>query len=516
MEMAASPNHSARAVARRARRSGTGESRRFWEDSRAIVYVAALTALPALLLMPLFAAPFERDQGVYATIAEGWANGALPYRDLWDNKPPLLFLWYMLSFAWMGESIVSPRVMAAAVAGLCVPFVWATAKTLFGAREAALATALFALAFANIYLQVTANAEVFMLLPMTAGMWAFAAWHKGGRLRWALAAGALTSLAVLSKQSAVWAFIGYGVWMGALALRYPMERRRQVIAMAALAAGAILAAAPFVAYFAAHGALGELWHAMFGFNFGWAAEQSFLLKLVPPLLIEPGALIGGLVFWLLAGVGAWRLWKRNDRASWLILASLAASEAAAQTMGKGSAHYSVQLLPSAAIAGGVALPHVARRCRMGDLRMRAVFGVSAVLMAGALAYVYSWPTAEGRFEAQYTYRSYADDALEAPGIASATRGLSAPGECIYEWGRSTQIYFLADREPCSRWVHNRPYEVDPAFMGEVMRDLEARRPAVILLTAEEPAPPELVAFIAKEYRYAGRVEYATLYRRVEG
>ena len=104
-------------------------------------------------------------------------------------------------------------------AGFSVPFVWAAARTLFGRREAALAAALFALSFANVYLQVTANAEVFMLLPLTAGLWTFVVGARGGGLWWFLVAGALTSLAVLTRQSALWAFVGYGTWLGALFVR---------------------------------------------------------------------------------------------------------------------------------------------------------------------------------------------------------------------------------------------------------------------------------------------------------
>ena len=110
----------------------------------------ALCALPLLLLAPLFDAPLEPDQGGYATIARGWLHGAIPYRDLWDNKGPLLFLWYAASFKLLGETVVAPRVLAALAAGLSVPFVWATARTLFGQRTAMLAAALFALSFLNI------------------------------------------------------------------------------------------------------------------------------------------------------------------------------------------------------------------------------------------------------------------------------------------------------------------------------------------------------------------------------
>src|SRR3989304_335855 len=74
----------------------------------------------------------------------------------------------------LGRPPPPPRLFAALAAGLSVPFVWATARTLFDRREATLAAALFALSFLNIYIQVAANPEAFLLLPLTAGPWAFA------------------------------------------------------------------------------------------------------------------------------------------------------------------------------------------------------------------------------------------------------------------------------------------------------------------------------------------------------
>src|SRR3990172_7680755 len=109
----------------------------------------ALSALPLLFLAPLFGAPFERDQGGYATIARGWLHGAIPYRDLRANKGPLLFLGSVASFLTLGESTAAPRLFAALAAGLSVPFLWAAARTLLDPRFATLATVLFALSFLN-------------------------------------------------------------------------------------------------------------------------------------------------------------------------------------------------------------------------------------------------------------------------------------------------------------------------------------------------------------------------------
>jgi 4-amino-4-deoxy-L-arabinose transferase-like glycosyltransferase len=481
---------------------------------RSAALLILLAGLVILFLMPLFNAPFERDQGTYATIARGWMRGALPYRDLWDNKGPLLFLWYVASFACLGENVVAPRVAAALAAALCVPFVWDAARHLFGRQEARLSAILFALSFGNVHLQVTANGEVFMLLPLTAGLWAFALGVRKGPIPWYLLAGFLTSQAVLTRQSAILTFLGYGAWLGGISLRHPSEWRRQLAGGIALCAGAALGALPFAIYFARRGALHDLWYALFGFNVVWVIRGSLWLKLVPALFFAPGALLGGLILWIMTAVGLWRLWRRDDRAAWLVICVVAASEAAAQAAGQGAAHYSIQLLPGAAIAAAFGLPQLLRWWDAGRHSVRICLAAAGLVTVAVSLSAYTRPTAEGRFMAQYMFGNYAHDAVAAPAVAEAVAAHSAPTECVYEWGRSSEIYFLANREPCSAWFHDRPYEVDKTVVARVMADLSRRRPAVILLTGKIPPPPELMRLMADRYRYVGAVEYAQLFQRV--
>src|SRR3990172_4426372 len=125
------------------------------------------------------------------------------------------------------------------------------------------------------------------------------------------------------------------------------------------------------------------------------------MKLIPPLFGNPGPLVGGLVFWALAAVGVWRLLLRGGRAAWLVVSFLAFSEAAAQMMGRIFPHYSVQLLPGAALAGAFGLLYVWERWREGR-RLPAAFVVAmARVTVGAAVFVYAQPTPAERFEAEY-------------------------------------------------------------------------------------------------------------------
>lgn len=492
--------------------------------------LVVLAGLPLLLLMPLFGAPLERDQGVYSVIARGWLEGAIPYRDLWDNKGPVLFLWFVAAFSSLGENAIAPRLLAALAAGAAVPFVWASGVTLIGRRAALLAALLFATSFANLFLQANANSEVFMLLPLTAGFWAFTQGARGGSMWWFALAGILTALAVLTKQTAAWTLPAYGLWLIVLALRKPPERNRHLAMGAILAFGVTVALLPFAAYFYYHGALYDFLYAVFGFNAAFVGQFPFVLKLIPPLLWHPFPLFGGAALWFLAVLGAVHLCRRSDRQAWLILLFLLFSELAAQSVGKNAPHYNVQLLPAAALAGAVGLQVVVDRWRVGRRRLGQVALACLAISLATFALAYAWPTPQDRFEAQYALEeiatAYAQRSIQAEEIADRVAALTEPGDYIYEFGRQSEIYFLADRQPATRWLHNRAYAVDEEVMDEILRDLEETRPALILLTFEcglfatefpgcEYGPPrELRQYLDQHYTYAGRVHYADLYLRL--
>src|SRR5689334_10365233 len=55
--------------------------------------------------------PFGRDQGIYALVGEGILRGQVPYRDLWDFKPPGVFLVYAFAQGIFGKSMLAPRLL---------------------------------------------------------------------------------------------------------------------------------------------------------------------------------------------------------------------------------------------------------------------------------------------------------------------------------------------------------------------------------------------------------------------
>src|SRR5688572_5222181 len=74
----------------------------------------------ALSAMQVLAFSFGRDQGIYATVGEGMMRGQVPYRDLWDFKPPGIFLVYGVAQTLFGKSMLAPRLLEVMGLGVSV------------------------------------------------------------------------------------------------------------------------------------------------------------------------------------------------------------------------------------------------------------------------------------------------------------------------------------------------------------------------------------------------------------
>ena len=78
-----------------------------------IVIVVAIAAVPILLMLPYLDRPLDGDEGIYAVIGRSLLHGGVPYQDLFDNKPPLLYGWFAAGFLLFGETTEATRLIGA-------------------------------------------------------------------------------------------------------------------------------------------------------------------------------------------------------------------------------------------------------------------------------------------------------------------------------------------------------------------------------------------------------------------
>lgn len=232
---------------------------------------AWLLAALALLAIRALNDQFDSDEFQHAHLAWLIAGGEVLYRDMWDHHGPLFALangWLLrVSGAAPGMDLLfgcrAGSVLA--TAGLAA-LTYATARLLQLSRVTGLASA--ALFLTLLFVQdkgAECRPDTWQNLFWMAGLALVLLDLRRQRVRVALAAGLLFGLAVLSNLKAAigpLCIILYLVLGGGLHKLSPAAVLRE---LALLAAGGAIAVAGFAAWFAAQGALPELWH----FNVTW-------------------------------------------------------------------------------------------------------------------------------------------------------------------------------------------------------------------------------------------------------
>ena len=150
----------------------------------------------------------------------------------------------------------------------------------------------------------------------------------------------------------------------------------------------------------------------------------------------------------------------------------------------------------------------------------------AVLFLSCLYFslsVFLHATPEGRHIAKFP-DAQARVAIASRALADYVRAETRPEDTILNWGRETQLYFYADRKPATRYLYDRPFWQDPPTLDRAMADLRAHPPVLILDSLPPPGrgepyaeyhPQVYLDFLAERYEYAGRVEFAEVYRLKE-
>ena len=450
-----------------------------WLATASGVFAEALC--PAIILAILFDCTsfrgwieYDRDTSIYATIARFWPQGMMPYRDIYDFKPPLIFAALRAGFALWDYHPESLRriLMGLTAAGSLVMY--------FGLRRsgALIAAPLATLGLLTLIVPDSTTAMMQNTEPLVAAFTAAAigcaaAHQRAAAWRWALAAGACVGLATLGKQPGIIFALPVVVQLALSAgPRTGWERLRHALGRSLLAAaGFVLVMTPVALYFAWRGALSALYHAVFVDGGRYAGVQL-------PIFLTPR---GFLEFLKARGTGAFKGWLGTSRAwpfvwavatlvpatvlapsrrvlipwAWLVAGYLAVI---AGTL--GDPHYLTMAYPSLALALGLIFQLVLEGFPQPTCNARRQL-LGAVLMA-SLLFGDRWETVYLPARA-VALANVATDPAEV--VGERIRQAAKPGDTLFVEDQPFSIYVYAGIPPVSRFIYwNAPNpEAEPAF-----------------------------------------------------
>ena len=527
--------------------------------SQALLAVAILFVL--VRAFPILSFPLGRDQGTYLTIGQGLLEGKQLYRDLWDNKPPGIFI------AYAGIARLFGRVMwsAAAVDILLLLIIsyllFRFTEPHLGRAGAALAMMVHASMHGEMKYFWIAQPETFQVACVLAGYLLMVRRGRGWKAS-CVAAGIQLGYACWLKYNAV-AFLPFLVFLPYLdtsgldrkppRLSLSISWRSWFAKVALLLAGLAAMIGIVLAWIVLKGA----WAAMREMQFevlpryaamGIQRNRHYLLS----AFVRTHYFLGVWNLWA-ALVGLLVAWLRRDlrRFAPLFLAALVSYAAVAMQL-RFHDYYFQTCNPffAALWAYLVVSIYEGSRALARHLRRRG-WKLASGLVWIAFANAIFWPLPDEfnklmmRYEELREWRAdpetfYAGYPRQLPfellqgqfEVIHYLEKNAKPSDGVFLWGSNCLIYYLSGHQAPTRFVSNLGIVslwALPSWREELIRELRNTQPRFIIVTRGDALPtityvnldsekyleifPGLDSFIAQNYRPAVEFESFVVYRR---
>lgn len=474
--------------------------------------------------------PFGRDQGIHATIAFALDEGLLPYRDVYNIKPPMTTVAHWLSQVIFGHQAAAIRLFDLAAVMATAAGIFAVVRRL---GQAPFAAALSGLLFAAFHgmLSYWNQAQTdgwagFLLVP---SFWAvLRGWQSGGGGRgWLALGGCLLTLAFAFK---------YTVAVFGLVLFVPYlaggdYARLGLRPLAWFIAGGVVTLSVIVGAMAASGLLPDFLEIQ-AYTLNYAALETD--DAANPLaamtqVIGPSPALAALFLIGLATLpfrGDVPAWARLALATWLLSAA-----ATGFLQGKGFPYHFLPLLPPAAIIAGIALARilgqvlpwggtVLRRAGLVALGLGALLALQPTQRGFTTLHLLSRdqsPTPV--WERDFLLSDYGYGDMRA--ASAAIDALPGPKQTLFVWGFDSGLYFLQGVPPRYRYPYSWPLVVafsDGRYEADLLARLRASPPQTFVVQIGDVAPhatgivedsrqmldalPELKTFLGGRYQLA--------------
>jgi hypothetical protein len=500
---------------------------------------------------------FGRDQGIYALVGAGILDGKVPYRDLWDFKPPGIFFVYALAQGIFGKTMLAPRLLeVGALLGIVMCSV-RLARTFFGNRTVGyLGGAVAAIVHVELDFWHTGQPETFGGLFTFLGLvLATGEGHRKRRYGRFLLVGAAFGAAALLKPP-----LGGGALVSAAYL-YTREKNRAESwragskAVLTLGAGTLLPIVLCALWFALRGGWGALVWTLRDFTPGYTAlgwEGRHAPEMFYHALLEAFFKFSALgTAGVIAAITISPMHHREREGLFLVLGVIALHVTGIAMQGKFFQYHYGATLPLVMFVAGLGLYKLWRRCLAGGLggalAFAAFVGVCIAMRqaVGDLPQDF-WDRSAMRFRYLFRMEPYerrealdeelgyvADYNLSADRtVARELRARTRGGAPVFVWGFEPVIYWLAERPPASRFIYNVPQRTSwerERARADLLRDLREHPPAAIVvqrndvfgvvtgnnLDSREELPNfrELKAMVDEHYVPAATIEDFDIYLR---
>lgn len=488
--------------------------------SKLTVLILILLSVAVLHLPSLFEPYWYGDEGIYLTLGMAVRKGLVLYRDIHDNKPPLLYWTAALAGSqfWLKFILMIWHL-------LIIAFFYRLAKIWSGKDNwiPVIATGLLAvltmLPEGNI-----ANGEIFMILPVIEGMLVLNQ-ESGNRKQETagkyLLIGFLFSMGFLFKVPAIFDFIAaaiFYVFFLSAGIKDTISRifKKNIWLMIIGLLGPIILS---LIYYATRGGFEPYLRSALLQNVGYLSSWKTGDNPAHEPFVISGLMLRAIIL-LIWTAGLWiarlkfKLSLKTSFASlWFLFALFGAllSE-------RPYPHYLIQPAVPAALLLVVLFIDKAKIAKI-VVGLQIAMTIAAYLFVGFWSYsilpyyqnFFSWATGN-KTQTEY-FSFFGEQVNRAYKIAEYIRNTTSSDDKIFIWGDDPYIYPLSQRLPAGRYTVAY-HVVDFKAYDETAAAITIKKPKVIVWLDNDRRFPQLSAIISNNYVEAGNIDGAAIFRLI--
>ncbi|MBT1686394.1 ArnT family glycosyltransferase [Dawidia soli] len=496
-----------------------------------LVWLSFLLVTLLLRAYSFFYSVIDWDETLYLLIADAWSHGSIPYVEIWDQKPPGVYLCFLLGkFFGAGDLLLGIRVLSVLAVTFSAYFLYRICQRLAPASGAfAYAPGLLYIVFTLVNQGLAANTEIFFIPFVIAGVWCMVScvdtargtWHVrpwrliigGGVLGFAFQIKYLVAFDLLA--------IALGIALFQFLTTTPATAIRNTLRIGVLILlGFVLPNAAILYYFHAQGHLQDLITATLSANVQHRTHGDvsivktagkFYLQFRDQFVLWGSAVAA--LFWIARGTRSnAQKWTVLALWAWLLLDLISIS-----LTKKFYAHYFLQALPPLCILFFVVWAPLYNNLQKATRRAAVACLTLFVLLTTVLPVVEE--TVMTLYFRKVAGNPYWNDASAE--IAALVKQDLQPGDYIFVAGAQPVIYYLTGARIPTRF----PYP--PFFLDDHFRHVSGIDPATEIRSILDKKPRYIISrkltdntfynllepYLTREYEEVKTIDGRTVFRR---
>lgn len=491
------------------------------EKSRDFWFLFFTSFIFFLLRLPsLFEPYWYGDEGIYETIGMAMRNGSLLYRDIWDNKPPLLYTVYAI----VNGDQFSVRAASLLFGVASIIFFFFLLKKLHAStgdrdikRTIYVTTGIFAFLFGiPLFEGNIANAENFMLLfSLLSALCLFRYIDtKTPKALWY--AGFFLSIETLFKIVGIFDFAAFGFFLLLVTYKNPKQLFNEIKILLPFGLAYLFPIIITFAYFLLFGTAKTFMQAAFSQNVGYVGYGNYFI--IPQ----------GLLYLKVLSLGAFLLFlfiKRSlfSKTQLFIFIWLACSLFNAFFSQRPYTHYILVLLPSICLLVFLVLQAfttVAREQKKDFLPIRYIYIIVLTVVLflvwnkfdvykKTIPYYRNFISFMSGSTSLASYQGFFDsDVPNDYAISQFLRNHNKKNATTFLWGNTAQIYKMSETLPPGRYTVAYHVTGSPTGVEETAKALFEKKPRFVIIMSSDTYPFDL-----SHYRYVYSIQNYHIYER---